>query len=88
MGKPYAEWHRKVGLCEKCPEPVSGGTVLCKKHRESARLRSERNIKRQRKEYLDSERCVKCSGPLDPDADGGYKCCINCRGWRNEASRI
>ena len=85
VSKAYAARHRKVGLCEKCPEPVSGNTFLCKNHREIARRRSRRNIDKTRQRYLDENRCVKCSAPLDPDADGANKCCITCRGWRNEA---
>jgi hypothetical protein len=84
----YRKGKIEKGLCEVCLEPSMPGILTCRKHRDYYRAKNMRVNAKYVKKYKESGRCVRCSAPLDPDADMGFDCCINCRGWRNETNRV
>ena len=81
----YRIKHKKAGICVDCPKPAMPGKILChacsKRHRtKGLEMDPIRRIKRS----ID-KRCKRCGAPLDPDADGDFKTCINCRERTNYA---
>lgn len=72
--KAYRDRKYKLGLCTICGKETEG-THYCPVHQEYYRKMS--NHKRQLRKG--SNRCTRCGSPLNPDADAGCSCCINCR---------
>lgn len=71
----------RAGRCVACYEPAMANSVYCVKHREMARIRSERNNPGIRKRYKEEHRCLRCGAPLEED-DHVRVTCVNCRSGR------
>jgi len=86
----YKLLHKKLGLCVDCSEPAIPFEIRCAKHNWNLRQQNKRWCKNnsvkynkigreQKQQYRETNRCMRCSAPLDSDADMGYVTCVNCR---------
>lgn len=77
--KRYRNWHKKAGLCVKCPKPAEHPTNLCKAHRKLERERANLLNPGRYKQREEDGKCKRCAILLDPYIDKGCKTCFKCR---------
>jgi len=75
----YEARHRALGLCKYCHNQARAGLLACVSCGDKHKIWNNSYNPEYVKRMAESNRCVKCSCPLDPDADAGYRCCLNCR---------
>jgi hypothetical protein len=75
--KRYQERHFKMGLCIRCPNQAEPGKKYCSDCLEIKRHEFDYKAHRLWREA--NKKCKRCGTPLDEDADGPWRYCINCR---------